>query len=216
MNPARLTELSLKRGLDELARRDRHVAAALERHGYPALRRAEAGFGALLRVIVGQQVSIQSAAAIWKRVEALAAPLGAERYMALAEADLRAAGLSRQKVRYSRSLAELVATGRVALDKLPALDDDAAVTMLTAVDGIGRWTAEVYLLFALGRADAWPADDLGLMSAMQRMKRLRSRPTRARMLALGEAWRPWRGAGAHLLWHYYRALRGVPTVPVKA
>ena len=127
----------------------------------------------------------------------------AQAYCAVADDDLRASGLSRQKLSYMRSLAELVASGDVPLDALDTLDDEDAITQLVKIKGIVRWTAEIYLMFALGRRDVWPADDLGLMVGMQRIKQLRSRPDRKRMLRLGEAWRPWRSAAAHLLWHYF-------------
>jgi DNA-3-methyladenine glycosylase II len=198
-----LTARSLRADLRKLAQRDVHVAAALERFGYPPLRRRPAGFEALLRAIVAQQISIQAAASIWKRIEAAVVPLTAEAYCAVGDDALRACGLSRQKLAYARSLAELVASGEVPLDQLDELDDEDAIASLVKIKGVGRWTAEIYLMFALGRRDMWPADDLGLMVGMQRMKSLRKRPDRKRMLKLGEPWRPHRSAGAHMLWHYF-------------
>jgi DNA-3-methyladenine glycosylase II len=211
---SRLDENSLRRGLRTLARSDAHVAAALERYGYPQLRRSDAGFAGLLRAIVAQQLSSMAARTIWQRVQALATPFTAESFCCVDEGRLRAAGLSRQKIAYARELADSVACGRVPIDTLGTLDDEAAIAVLTAIKGIGRWTAEVYLLFALGRPDIWPADDLALIIGMQRMKGLRQRPSRAKMLQLGEAWRPWRGAGAHLLWHYYHQLRAPAPKPM--
>jgi DNA-3-methyladenine glycosylase II len=207
---AHLDERSLRRALRSLALRDRHVADALARYGYPELRRSDAGFSGLLRAIVAQQLSREAARTIWQRVECLATPCTPERFEHIDDETLRRAGLSRQKIAYARALSEAVATGRVPVGDLAALDDEAVVAALTSVKGIGRWTAEIYLLFAMGRADAWPADDLALIIGMQRMKGLRQRPSRERMLALAEAWRPWRGAGAHLLWHYYHHLRAPP------
>ena len=198
-----LTLRTLKSGLRAIAARDAHVAAALERFGFPELRRRPPGFEALLRAIVAQQISIHAAASIWKRIEACVAPLTAEAYCAAGDDALRACGLSRQKLSYGRSLAELVASGEVPLDALDAMEDEDAIATLVKIKGVGRWTAEVYLMFALGRRDMWPADDLGLMVGMQRMKNLRKRPDRKRMLRLGEPWRPHRSAGAHLLWHYF-------------
>jgi DNA-3-methyladenine glycosylase II len=198
-----LTVRTLKSSLRRLAERDAHVAAAVERYGFPALRRRPPGFEALLRAIVAQQISIQAAASIWKRIEAAVAPLTAEAYCAVSEEMLRACGLSRQKLAYARSLAELVRSGEVPLDRFDELDDEEAIASLVKIKGVGRWTAEIYLMFALGRRDMWPVDDLGLVVGMQRMKNLRRRPDKKRMLRLGEPWRPWRSAGAHLLWHYF-------------
>jgi DNA-3-methyladenine glycosylase II len=200
-----LTERNLKGDLRALARRDPRVAAALKRFGYPELRRRPPGFETLLRAIVFQQISIHAAGAIWKRIEACVGALTAAAYRAARDEDLRACGLSRQKLAYARSLAELVASGAVPLEELAAMADEEAVAQLVKIKGIGRWTAEVYLMFALGRRDMWPADDLGLMVGMQRLKGLRTRPDRKRMLELGEAWRPRRSAAAHLLWHYFHA-----------
>jgi DNA-3-methyladenine glycosylase II len=205
---ARLTKSSLRDALNELAGRDADVADALAAYGYPALRRSDRGFKSLLRAIVGQQVSIQAAAAIWERVErGLQDPDGTMAPAALQACDdetLRGFGLSRQKIRYARHLAECLLDGRVRLDRLARMDDEAAIAELVQIKGIGRWTAEIYLLFAHGRPDVFPADDLALMIAAGRMKGLTERPSRADLLGLVEAWRPWRGAAAHLLWHYYR------------
>ncbi len=198
-----LTLRTMQNDLRALARDDRHVAAALERFGYPALRRRPPGFETLLRAIVFQQISIHAAAAIWKRIEAAVTPLSAAAYCGVGDDVLRACGLSRQKLAYARSLAELVASGEVPLEALDQMDDAEAVEQLTKIKGVGRWTAEVYLMFALGRRDMWPCDDLGLIVGMQRLKSLRQRPDRKRMLKLGEPWRPRRSAAAHLLWHYF-------------
>lgn len=201
----KLTKATLREGLEAMAAADPDVAAALEAHGYPALRRRPQGFAALMRIIVGQQVSVQAAAAIWARLEAVVDTSDPAGVIEAEEAALRAAGLSRQKAIYVRALAEDVVSGRVALRRIPRMNDDDAIAELVKIKGIGRWSAEIYLLFALGRPDVWPADDLAVMVAMQRLKRLEARPDRKIMDALAEPWRPWRGAGAHFLWHYYRA-----------
>lgn len=202
---AKLTKATLREGLDALAAVDRDVEAALAAHGYPALRRRPQGFPALLRIIVGQQVSVQAAATIWERFAAAVDAEDPDSVLAADEATLRGAGLSRQKAAYVRALAEDVASGRVALRRIPRMNDEEAIAELVKIKGIGRWSAEIYLLFALGRRDVWPADDLAVMVAMQRLKGLEDRPDRKTMDALAEPWRPWRGAGAHFLWHYYRA-----------
>jgi DNA-3-methyladenine glycosylase II len=198
-----LTLRTMQHDLRALARGDAQVAAALERFGYPELRRRPPGFETLLRAIVFQQISIHAAGAIWKRIEAAIVPLTAAAYCATSDDVIRACGFSRQKLLYARSLAELVASGEVPLEALDEMEDEEAIAQLVKIKGIGRWTAEVYLMFALGRRDMFPADDLGLVVGMQRLKGLRKRPDRKRMLRLGEPWRPRRSAAAHLLWHYF-------------
>lgn len=200
-----LTEDTLSEGLQALARADSDVARALDEAGLPQLRSREPGFEALLGAIVSQQISKAAAQTVWDRLAAAAHPLSAESLLALDEEALRGAGLSRQKAVYARSLAEAVVSGSIDLGGLAALPDEAVIEQLVALKGIGRWSAEIYLLFALGRADAFPADDLALMIGAQRLKRLEERPNRAALLEIAEVWRPWRGPAALLLWHYYSA-----------
>jgi DNA-3-methyladenine glycosylase II len=199
-----LSEIALAEGIDRLAAIDRDVARALERVGYPAPRQREPGFATLLRIMVAQQLSTKSAAAIWARVEQACAPLvTAERFLKLDEASFRTIGFSRQKMAYGRSLAEAVASDALNLKALATLPEEEAIAAISALRGFGRWSAEIYLLFALGRADVFPADDLGLQVGMQRLKRLEARPNRKAMDLLAEPWRPLRGCGAIFLWHYY-------------
>jgi DNA-3-methyladenine glycosylase II len=201
-----LSEVALAQGIDRLAQVDLDVARALERVGYPAPRQREPGFATLLRIMVAQQLSTKSAAAIWARVEQACAPLvTAERFLKVDEASFRTIGFSRQKMAYGRSLAEAVASGALDLHALPTLPEEEAIGAISALRGFGRWSAEIYLLFALGRADVFPADDLGLQVGMQRLKRLEARPNRKAMDVLAEPWRPLRGCGAIFLWHYYGA-----------
>ncbi len=202
-----LTEQSLIAGLDEAASRCPAVARALRQVGYPALRHRPPGFATLLRTIVGQQVSVASANAIWTRVAGSVRPLTPEALLAADDDALRACGLSRPKIRYARALAERCLSGALDLGGLHDMPDEAAAGALVAVPGIGRWTAEVYLLFALGRRDVLPAGDLALLSAAQRLFGLPERPEPAGLLDRGEIWRPWRGAVAHLLWRYFSATR---------
>jgi DNA-3-methyladenine glycosylase II len=199
-----LSASALAAGIDQLAAADEDVARALERTGYPAPRQREPGFATLLRIMVAQQLSTRSAAAIWARVEQACLPLvTAESFLALDEAAFRTIGFSRQKMAYGRALAEAVAGGALDLEALATLPEEEAVAAISALRGFGRWSAEIYLLFALGRADSFPADDLGLQIGMQRLKRLAERPKRKAMEALAERWRPLRGCGAIFLWHYY-------------
>lgn len=188
--------------LDALAEVEPAFAAALARVGYPEPRIGRPGYVTLLRAIVGQQVSIKAAAAIWARVDAAAG--GADdpaNLLAIGEEVLRAAGLSRMKALYARSLAEEVVSGRLDLHALPA-DDEAAIAAMTAVKGIGRWSAEIYLLFAEGRLDIWPAGDLAVQIEIGRILGLPARPTEKHTRALAESWRPHRGAAAVFAWHH--------------
>lgn len=198
----RLTARVLSEALAELGRGDPDIAAAHARAGDPPLRRSPAGFATLLRIILGQQVSTASARAVFGRLEEAARPLSVENFLALDDGALRAIGFSRQKTTYGRGLASALAEGRLDLDRVGRLDDQAAVEELVTVKGIGRWSAGIYLMFSLRRPDVWPVDDLGLMTAVQRIKGLEDRPDRKRMPAIGEPWRPWRSAAALLLWHY--------------
>jgi DNA-3-methyladenine glycosylase II len=196
---------ALKESLDALAGREPRIAAALERAGYPEPRISERGYITLLRAIVGQQVSIKAAASMWSKLQA-AVGERVEPVAVLAASDeaLRGAGLSRQKSSYARSLAEEVVSGRLDFDNLPA-DDEEAVAELVRVKGIGRWTAEVYLLFAEGRLDIWPAGDLAVQIETGRIMGLPERPSEKVVRELAEAWRPHRGAFAVFAWHHRRA-----------
>jgi DNA-3-methyladenine glycosylase II len=194
--------------LAALAARDKDIAAALAEIGLPPPRDRPPGFSSLLRTIVGQQISAKAAATLWERLLAAVDPLSPETVAQLDLDALRALGLSRPKAVYARGLALDIVEGRIDLDRLPMLEDQAAIEHLVQIKGIGQWSAEVYLLFALGRPDIFPAGDLALQIAMQRLKRLRKRPDPKRMLRLAEPWRPYRGAAAHFLWHYYA--KGVP------
>jgi DNA-3-methyladenine glycosylase II len=200
----------LRTSLDALAAAEPAFAAALARIGYPAPRLRERGYATLLRTIVGQQVSVASADAVWRRLaETLGDPTDPERVSAASDEALRAAGLSRQKSGYTRSLADEVLSGRLPLDALPA-DDEEAIAALTRVKGIGRWSAEVYLLFAEGRPDVWPAGDLAVQLEVGRILGLPARPTEKETRALAEAWRPHRGAAAIFTWHHYGASGDAP------
>jgi DNA-3-methyladenine glycosylase II len=175
--------------------------------GDPPLRRHDAGFPGLVRVIVGQQLSIASAAAIWARVVRELAPLDAARLANASDEQLRAAGLSRPKMRTLRNLAAAVSEGALDLAALDQASDEEVHAALTAISGIGPWTADIYLLFCLGRADAWANGDLALQIAAQEILELEQRPGPRELAAIAERWRPWRGVAATLLWSYYGHLR---------
>ncbi len=190
-------------GLDAVAARDTVIAAMLERAGYPGPRLRERGYRTLLRTIVGQQVSVAAAASVWRKLEALLGEAMAPEALLSAQFDaLRACGLSRQKQGYARSLAELVASEELDLINLPA-DDEEAIAQLTRIKGIGRWSAEIYLLFAEGRPDIWPAGDLAVQAGIGKILGLPDRPSEKATRELAEAWRPHRGAIAIFTWHCY-------------
>ncbi|KTT76152.1 DNA-3-methyladenine glycosylase family protein [Sphingomonas endophytica] len=206
-----LSATDLNAGLDALAAREPAFAAALERVGYPAPRIRARGYATLLRTIVGQQVSVKAADAVWRKLEVLGDPTDPAVVAALDDDSLRACGFSRQKTGYARSLADEVTSGRLDLDNLPD-DDEEAVAQLVRVKGIGRWSAEVYLLFAEGRPDIWPAGDLAVQIETGRILGLPERPSERLTRELAEAWRPHRGAAAIFTWHHYGA--GADAAPV--
>ncbi len=194
-------------GLDEVAARDAKVAAVLADHGPPPeVRSHPPGFEGLLRIIVGQQISSAAARGIWRRIEAAVVPMAPASFLDVAEREPALLGLSRQKLAYGCGLASAVDGGSLDLDGLHRLGDDDAIAAITALKGFGRWSAEIYLLFSMGRRDIWPADDLAVRVGVQRMLGLDERPDRATMDAAAEPWRPWRGPMAMLMWHYYHRL----------
>ena len=196
----------LRAMLDTLAAGDPDLRRALARVGYPASRQRDPGFATLLRIILAQQVSTASAAAIWRKLEAaLQRKVTPARLLALDDAALRAAGFSARKAQYARGLCAGVTTGALDIAGLALLEEEAAIDTLVALRGFGRWSAEIYLLFALGRADVFPADDLAIQIAIQRLRGLAARPGGKLARELAEPWRPYRGAAAVFLWHYYGA-----------
>lgn len=198
-----LTAEALRAGLDAVAAREPAMARALTIAGYPEPRIRDRGYVTLLRTIVGQQVSVAAAASMWRKLEAFLGPDLSPATLLAAEFDeLRACGLSRQKQGYARSLCELVSAGELDFDALPA-DDEDAIARLTLIKGIGRWSAEIYLLFAEGRPDIWPAGDLAVQAGLHKLLGLDERPSEKLTRTLAEAWRPHRGAVAIFTWHCY-------------
>ena len=198
-----LSAEQLRAGLDAVAEREPGFARALLVAGYPEPRIRERGYGTLLRTIVGQQVSVAAAASMWRKFEAFVGPeLSLEKLLGAEFDELRGCGLSRQKQGYLRSLGELVVSGALELEALPA-DDEEAIALLTKIKGIGRWSAEIYLLFAEGRADIWPAGDLAVQAGLHKLLDLEARPSEKATRELAEKWRPYRGATAIFTWHCY-------------
>lgn len=192
-----------------LAERDPRLASVVERYGVPPLWDREPGFPTLLHIILEQQVSLASARAAFTRLQELASPLTPQRFLELDDISLKAAGFSRQKTRYGRELAAAVLSGVLDLERLAYLDDDAVRATLTSVKGIGRWTADIYLLMALGRPDIWPSGDLALAVSARSVLALDRLPAGDELLQLAEAWRPWRAVAARIFWHGYLGERAV-------
>jgi DNA-3-methyladenine glycosylase II len=200
---SQLTTDTLAEGVAELSRRDPHLAAVVARHGAPPLWDRPPGFETLVQIILEQQISLSAGRAAYGRLERLAVAVTPERVAALSETDLRGAGLTRQKSAYIRDLARAIVAGEFDPEALAALDDDEARAALIKLRGVGLWTANIYLLMALGRADIWPSGDLALVAAMREVKRLRSLPSLDRIGRITRAWSPWRAVAARVLWHHY-------------
>ena len=203
MPPKRLTPKSLARGVDALAEVDPDLAQIARAYGLPPLWEREEGFPTLVLTILEQQVSLASALAAFERLRVAAVLVTPENFLTFDDAQLRTFGFSRQKALYCRLLARAILEGELDLQRLSALNDEEVRAELTRLKGIGAWTAEIYLLRALLRADAWPAGDLALQLAAQTVKRLPARPDAAELDALAEPWRPLRAVAARLLWLHY-------------
>jgi DNA-3-methyladenine glycosylase II len=192
-------------------------AAILDRAGPPRFRRRRNGFETLLHIILEQQVSIDAAAAMFHRLNTVCSPLSPATFLALDEATLRSCGFSRQKAAYGRGLSEAVAGGLLDFARLAAAPDDEALAALVALKGIGRWSAEIYLIFALGRDDVWPAADLGLQFGVASELGLGTRLAERELREIGERWRPWRTVAACLFWQSYlhTRKRSAPVLPAE-
>jgi DNA-3-methyladenine glycosylase II len=197
------TDADVRTGVRALRRKCADLRRVHERTGDPPLRRHAEGFEGLARIIVGQQLSIASAEAIWRRLAVAVQPMAPRAFAKLSDEQLRAAGLSRGKVRTLRALCAAIADG-LDLTALADAPDTAVHETLTALPGIGPWSADIYLLFCLGRADAFAPGDLALQTATANVLTLPERPSREALFAIAERWRPWRGVAAHLLWAYYK------------
>jgi DNA-3-methyladenine glycosylase II len=199
------TKESIDTAVKALAEREPAFAGVIEKFGVPEPRRSERGAQTLLRTIVGQQVSVAAARAMWAKLEtAFGSPPDLAQLLAATDEQMRAAGMSRQKAGYIRSLAQLVISGDLVLDALPE-DNEDAIELLTKIKGIGRWSAEIYLLFAEGRADVFPAGDLAVLVELGRLLGLPEKPSEKQLRELAEPWRPYRGAAAVLAWHSYNS-----------
>lgn len=198
-----MSDQDLVAGAEILAGRDPDLARVLDRIGPPPLWDREPGFPTLIRIILEQQVSLASAKAAFEKLVARVDPLEPAAFLTLDDHELKAIGFSGQKVRYCRELSSAVLGGSLDLVGLSSLNDEGVRTELTEVVGVGRWTADIYLLMALGRPDVWPRRDLALLRAIQEIKGLDGKPSAAEVEAIGHPWRPWRSVAARMLWNHY-------------
>jgi DNA-3-methyladenine glycosylase II len=198
----RLTQRSLVHAVDAVTSVDPDLARVVSAFGHPPLWERPPGFPTLVYIVLEQQVSLASARAAFNRLSAVG-PLTPEHFLRLSDGELLTIGFSRQKTSYCRGLAEAVASAQLDLDNLDRLDDRDARTALVQLKGIGPWTADIYLLMALGRPNIWPTGDLALLQALQEVKGLEHRPSTTEAQAIAERWEPWRAAAARILWHWY-------------
>jgi DNA-3-methyladenine glycosylase II len=205
MKPEILTDSTLVEAAEQLARRDKDLASILERFGPPPLWARPPGFSTLVKIILEQQVSLASAASIFARLENNIVPFRPARMIELGEAHLKSQGLTRQKTSYCLHLAQSLHDKRLNLSRFGQMSDEEVKAMLMEVKGIGSWSADVYLLMALGRTDIWPATDLALAISITKLKRLKTRPNPNQLSEMAEAWRPFRSVAARMLWQYYLA-----------
>ena len=209
------TEADLAAGIAALVAQDPKLATVLEKSGMPALRRREGGYAGLCSIVCGQQLSTASAAAIRARLFAAFDPFHHDT-VRLARGDkLARLGLSKPKIKSIKEIGKAISKGHIDLNAVAAMEADQAHAALTALHGIGPWTADIYLLFCLGNADAWPAGDLALQEAARIAFGLKKRPDAKGMVKLAEKWRPWRGVAAHLLWAYYHVVKRREGAPVQ-
>lgn len=200
-----MQHVSLTVALDKLSELDQDIAAARNRFGDPAAREMEQGYSALARIILGQQISRAVASTLWERMQN-AGWTTADKLSGLSVSDLKSLGISGRKSEYLIGLAEAVVSGQLDIEALQGMPGEEVRKTLTALRGLGDWTANNYRLFALSDFDAWPGNDLALQEGMKRLKQLNQRPDLADMERLAAGWAPYRGAGALMLWHVYARL----------
>jgi DNA-3-methyladenine glycosylase II len=202
-----LTKESLGRATKLLARRDKNLASILKQYGPPPLWERKPGFATLIQIILEQQVSLASAAALYTRLNKSVVPFRPAQMLLLGEPHLKSMGLTRQKTVYCLHLSQSLTERHLNLNQLSRLSDEDAKSKLVAVKGIGSWSADIYLLMALGRQDVWPASDLALAIAVKQLRQLKSRPGPNELTEIAEPWRPYRAVAARMLWQYYLAQR---------
>lgn len=198
-----LDDESLLKAIEILADRDPDLASIVQRYGSPPMWSRPPGFATLIRIILEQQVSLSSARAAYNRLNEATGNVSPTSFLKLNDKELKSIGFSRQKTRYGRQLARGIIDGSVDLEALEGYHDEEARSRLMATKGIGRWSADIYLLMALRRPDVWPHSDIALIKAVTRIKELKSHPSGKEWDAIGEAWRPWRSVAARLVWFEY-------------
>ena len=209
------TDADLHKAIKLLVKADPRLKAVVDKAGLPSLRRRPAGFPGLCAIVVSQQLSTSSARAIWGRLQGAFDPFHHDAIRRSRAPKLARLGLSAPKIKTLKAIGSAVAKGVIDLEAVGRMEADEAHAALVALHGIGPWTADIYLLFCLGHADAWPAGDLALQEAARMAFGLKSRPDTKKMATLAESWRPWRGVVAHLLWAYYAAVKRRDAVPVQ-
>ena len=198
---------SLRQAVEYLEMRDRHLKLVVSKFGPPPLWEREEGFKTLIDIILGQQVSLTSAKAAYDKLLKKIGSITSVNFLKLSDVELKLIGFSRQKTSYGRNLADAIITERLNLTELSDLDDAQAKKQLMNIKGIGPWTADIYLLMALGRPDIWPNGDIALASAVQKLKGIASRPSFEELNRMSLKWKPWRAVAARILWHYYLSER---------
>ena len=198
-----LNDENFARAIKYLSEKDEDLGEIVKDLGIPPMWNRKPGFPTLMHIILEQQVSLASARAAYNRLLSSVKPLNPENFLKLNDSELLVIGYSRQKTLYSRILAGSILDGSIDLNKIEKMNDSDARSELMKLKGIGRWTADIYLLMALGRPDVMPAGDLALEVALQHVKGLKSRPSREKLQKISNAWRPWRAVAARILWHFY-------------
>ena len=199
----RLNKKSLLKAVEYLEVRDRHLKLVVSKFGPPPLWEREEGFKTLIYIILEQQVSLASAKAASDKLLKKIGSITSVNFLKLSDVELKLIGFSRQKTSYGRNLADAIITERLNLTELSDLDDAQAKEQLMNIKGIGPWTADIYLMMALGRPDIWPNGDIALASAIQKLKGIASRPSFEELNSMSLKWKPWRAVAARILWHYY-------------
>lgn len=207
LSPETLTKDNFADGLNFLVSRDPDLGEIFHTFGIPPLWVREPGFATLIQIILEQQVSLASAKAVYTRLQAAISPITPELFLQLDDVEIKQIGFSRQKTLYARTLAQSIIAGQLDLSSLSTMDDEEIRSILKKLKGIGDWTVDIYLMMALRRRDSLPKGDLGLILAIQRVKRLEHRPSAAEIELIAEIWRPWRAVATRLLWHYYLSER---------
>lgn len=207
------TQRDLEEAIAEVVKQDPRLVRILDVSNVPPLRRRVGGYRGLAEIVCGQQLSTASAAAIWKRLDAAFRPLEPRKVLRASDERLARTGLSRAKIKTLKAVAQSLVSGDVDLSKLEMEDFESAHSQLTALHGIGPWTADIYLLFCVGHGDAWPSGDLAIQEAVRLGLELEARPTPKHLVSIAETWRPYRGAVAHLWWAYYRVCKQRSGIP---